>query len=123
MTAADLVQVLLSLCGLVGGQVLLKFAMRQPQERTRDGRAGALGAGRRAACLTAGIGAMTVWFMLWLGLMQRMDLSLLFPFEALASILLAFASSALLRERVTPQAWAGIGLITLGVLIVGLSAG
>lgn len=124
MKGEDLLLILVSVGGLVAGQVLLKFAMRQGSEATRDGgTAGTLSGARRAACFAGGIGAMTLWFMLWLGLMQKLPLSMLFPFEALASILLALAASWLLRERVSLRAWLGIALIALGVGVVGHSGG
>ncbi len=112
MTLSVLMLVLAALLGLVTGQVLLKFGMRQAPGMTM---------GRRVALVAGGIAAMTVWFMLWLGLLQRMDLSHLFPFEGLATVALSLAATLFLKERVSPWTWLAVLLISAGVALVGLS--
>ncbi|MGD9690055.1 MAG: EamA family transporter [Phycisphaerales bacterium] len=119
MTPGVLLLIAASLVGLVAGQVLLKLAMRHapPDDPRRPPRI----RHHRALLLIAGIAAMTVWFMLWLGLLQRLDLSHLFPFEGLATVALSFAAARVLRERVTPRMWLAVLLIAAGVALVGLS--
>src|SRR4051812_27830324 len=46
---------------LVAGQVLLKHAMSGTKARTRN--------------FIAGVACLTIWFFLWIGLLQRWDLS------------------------------------------------
>lgn len=96
---------------LVAGQVLLKHAMVKEHA----------GWGRMAVRLLPGIACMTVWFFLWLGLLERWELSKVFPFEGLNPALLVVAAWAFLRERVTAGTWVGIGLITLGIVLVSRS--
>lgn len=115
MSGAEALLILVSLTGLVGGQLLLKVAMRETNRNP-------VRKGRVAAFFAGGILAMTVWFMLWLGLMQTMDLSHLFPFEGLASILLSVAACVILKERASLRMWAAIGLIAAGVVLVGFSS-
>jgi len=62
-----------------------------------------------------GILAQTVWFFLWLGLLQHWDLSLIFPFEGLNPLLLVFAAWLILREKLSIANWVGVALITGGV--------
>lgn len=115
MTPATLLLVLVCMVALVAGQLLLKLAMH----------GGAGSAPRpmptRVGAFAGGIVAMTVWFMLWLGLLGHMDLSHLFPFEGLASIMLSLAACWLLKERATARTWGGVLLIALGVALVAMS--
>lgn len=118
MTVGTVLLILASLIGLVAGQVLLKFAMRSAPG---DGSRPPTLKHHRLLFFIVGIGAMTVWFMLWLGLLQKLDLSHLFPFEGLATVMLSLAAVVLLREKVTPRMWLAIGVIAMGVVLVGLS--
>lgn len=120
MTIGMLMLILASLVGLVAGQVLLKFAMRHapPRDPSKPPRI----RHHRLWLLAAGIAAMTIWFMLWLGLLQQLDLSHLFPFEGLATVMLSVAAARLLKERITARMWAAIAIISAGVVLVGLSA-
>ena len=65
-----------------------------------------------------GIGCLTAWFFLWLGLLAGWPLSKLFPFEGLNPALMALAAWVFLRERMPVVAWVGIGLITVGIVVV-----
>lgn len=98
--------ILMSQLFLVAAQVLIK--------RGLDGT-------RRAPYIAAGIASMTGWFLLWTGLLRRHDLSLLYPFQGLAPVLMALASVAFLHERVTRRTGLGILLIAAGTALVGLS--
>ena len=96
---------------LVVGQVLLKHAMAPA---TAD-------AGLRAVrwnFLALGIASLSAWFFLWVGLLQRWELSQLFPFEGLNPALLVLAAWLFLRERIPASAWIGMALITAGVVLV-----
>ncbi len=112
MSLISLTLILVSMVGLVAGQLLLKVAMSAHSATPRP---------RRLLAFAGGIAAMTVWFLLWLGLLARMDLSRLFPFEGLASVLLSLAACVLLKERASRRTWAGIALIAGGVALVALN--
>ena len=94
---------------LVSGQLLFKHAMsthvRQPSSR-------------RAIKLGLGIVTQSVWFFLWLGLLQRWDLSRVFPFEGLNPLILVLAAWLVLHEQLTIESWIGIGLVTGGLVLV-----
>ncbi len=94
---------------LVIGQILLKRAMTSPDP---------LPWRATAMRLLPGIACMTAWFFLWLGLLQDWELSQVFPFEGLNPALLVLGAWVFLKERVSPSAWAGIALITLGIILV-----
>ena len=114
MTAAGLGLILLSQGCLVAGQLALKSGMNRSNDRPRP-------SGRIAALLGLGIALLTAWFLLWMGLLQRFDLSLLYPFQGLTPVLTVLASIVVLHERPTWQAGVGVVLITGGTALVGLS--
>jgi undecaprenyl phosphate-alpha-L-ara4N flippase subunit ArnE len=65
-----------------------------------------------------GIGCLTAWFFLWLGLLGQWELSRLFPFEGLNPALLLIGAWLVLKEKVPPSAWLGIVLISTGIALV-----
>jgi drug/metabolite transporter (DMT)-like permease len=89
---------------IVAGQILLKR--------------GISGKKPRAKYFILGIGCMTAWFFLWLGLMGKWDLSKLFPFEGLNPAIMAVCAWLVLKEKLSPGAWAGMALVCAGVMIV-----
>jgi drug/metabolite transporter (DMT)-like permease len=93
----------------VTGQIFFKHAM-----------SGCVGRGkpRRSLNLAAGVLAMTVGFFTWLTLLQRFNLSYLYPFEALDNLLLAFGAWLFLRENMTGELWLGMILICFGTMLV-----
>jgi undecaprenyl phosphate-alpha-L-ara4N flippase subunit ArnE len=105
--------ILLSQAALVAGQVFLKHGMTATT--------GGAGGGRTARSVMAGIAMLTLWFFVWMGLLQKLDLSYVYPFEGLSPILLVLAARVILHETLTWQAGLGVFLITLGTLLVGLS--
>jgi uncharacterized membrane protein len=97
---------------LVIGQVFMKRAMDEKADRPRKS---------RTQSLILGIAAQTVWFFLWLGLLQHWDLSLIFPFEGLNPLLLVLAAWLFLKEKLNAATWAGVVLITGGLLLVAMN--
>jgi undecaprenyl phosphate-alpha-L-ara4N flippase subunit ArnE len=71
--------------------------------------------------LGGGIALLTVWFGLWMGLMQKLDLSLLYPFMGLSPVLMVLAAVVFLRERADWRTWLGVALITAGTVLVAFS--
>ncbi|MGI8481342.1 MAG: EamA family transporter [Chthoniobacterales bacterium] len=113
MTAVSAALILTSLVAFIAGQLLLKRGM----EATRHG-------WRQPPCLwllTTGIGAMAVSFFLTVGLLQRFDLSYLYPFQGLSVIILAALGAITLREKITLPLAIGSLLISAGVVLVSLS--
>ena len=93
----------------VAGQIFFKHAM-----------SGCVGSGKshRALSLAAGVLAMTVGFFTWLTLLQRFNLSYLYPFEGLDNVILAFGAWLFLREKITRELWLGTILICFGTMLV-----
>ena len=112
MTPFYLLIVILSESCTVAGQILFKFAMGEKWGKT----------GKSAwPVLFAGVAAMAVAFFLWLGLLPKFHLSLLYAFEALNRIVLLLSAVVFLKEKVTLQLWLGSLLILTGVWIVAHS--
>ena len=113
MSWVSFLLILIALVTFVAGQLLLKKGM----ELT----AGPKCYRRVTLFLGSGIGAMTISFFLTLGLLQRFDLSYLYPFQGLSVILIAITAALTLREKVTLQLAIGASLISAGIILVSLS--
>ena len=61
---------------------------------------------------------MTLTFFINLGLLQKLDLSFLFPFQGLSVIIVTLGASFFLKERLTVSLVIGALLITAGVMLV-----
>jgi drug/metabolite transporter (DMT)-like permease len=66
-----------------------------------------------------GVLAMIFWMIGDLALLSRADLSFVLPVTASSYVLIAIAGHFLLRERISLIHWAGIVVITLGVVLAG----
>jgi len=96
---------------MVIGQVMLKHAMNAAEKTPKPWR-------RVSRDFLLGVGCLTVWFFLWLGLLGRWQLSRLFPFEGLNPALIALAAWFFLKERLNLPAIVGMGLISVGIALV-----
>lgn len=65
-----------------------------------------------------GIIVYAVEFVVWFAALSRTQLSIAFPFTALAYVGVVFASRFILNERVSPRRWVGIGAIVVGVVLI-----
>jgi len=92
------------------GQLFLKHAM-ESDLRSR----------RFAKFFGAGLVAMTLSFFITLGLLQRFDLSYLYPFQGLSVIIISVLAAVILREKLTARLFLGAALISAGVVLVSLS--
>ena len=108
MTPLAFLMVIVSDCCSLTGQVFFKHAMSGSTET-------------KARKLAAGITVMAVGFFLWIGLMSKYDLSFLYPFDGLNRVVLMFAASIFLKEKMTLNLWVGVTLICAGVLLVSRS--
>ncbi len=107
---------LLAQVALVMGQFWLKVAMHPQPTAKRASRT------RRVVFFVLSIAAQTVYFFLWLGLLEKFALSSVYPFDAAAPVLLVLAAVFILHERLTLRAWGAIGLIFAGLAIISVSS-
>jgi uncharacterized membrane protein len=107
--------VILVLCAMVAfvtGQLLFKHAMQTSHRGfNRD----------FAKFLVPGIASMTISFFLTMGLLQRFDLSWVYPFQGLSVIIVSVLGGLVLKEKLNLQLILGALLITVGVVLVSLS--
>jgi drug/metabolite transporter (DMT)-like permease len=102
-----------ALITFVAGQLLFKRAMEMSHVS---------GFGRRfAKWFVPGICSMTVSFFITLGLLQRLDLSYVYPFQGLSVIIISVTAAFLLKEKLTLRLTIGALLISLGIVLVSLS--
>ena len=104
--------VIISQLALVAGQIYLKRAMTRREQADSRG---------WITLLVIGITTMTVWFLLWLGAMARVDLSQLMPMEGLSPLLIVVGAMIFLRERLDWRGWTGVALTCVGVVLVSMS--
>jgi uncharacterized membrane protein len=114
MTAVALTVILVWLATFVAGQLLFKRAMDI---------SGKVGFRNRRTIFTLSIGilVMTLSFCLNLGLLQRFDLSYLYPFQGSSIIIIAVLAATILKEKLTPRLIVGTLLIAAGVALVSVS--
>ena len=114
MSVTAWVLVVISQLALVAGQIYLKRAMSRREQAGKASR-GWIG------LLAIGIATMTVWFLLWLGVMPHVELSKQMPMEGISPILIVLGAALFLRERLNAQGWAGVILTCVGVVLVSAS--
>ena len=114
MTLFALVLILLALFTFVAGQIFLKHAM---ESTTQTG----FQKSTIAIRLGAGILLMTISFFITLGLLQRFDLSYLYPFQGLSVVIITLIAALILKEKLSWQLMIGALLITAGVVLVSMS--
>jgi undecaprenyl phosphate-alpha-L-ara4N flippase subunit ArnE len=106
--------IIISQLALVAGQIYLKRAMSLREH-----------GGERArgwiSTLLLGIATMTVWFLLWLGVMPHVELSKQMPMEGISPLLIVLGAAVFLRERLNWQGWVGVCLTCVGVVLVSAS--
>jgi uncharacterized membrane protein len=68
-----------------------------------------------------GVVLMTISFFLTLGLLQRFDLSYLYPFQGLSVIFITILAAVVLKEKFSVRLTIGALLITAGVVLVSMS--
>ncbi len=106
--------IVVSLLSFVAAQLILKRAMEfSATNGLRNSRFVSLAA--------TGIALMTVSFFLTLGLLQRFDLSYLYPFQGLSVIFITLMAAIALKEKLNLRLTVGALLITTGIVLVSLS--
>jgi uncharacterized membrane protein len=114
VTAVSFAIVLIALTSAVAGQLVLKKAMDMSNEVGFRSR-------KFGRPFSAGIFLMTVQFFLNLGLLQKYDLSFIYPFQGLSVIIITFAAAIVLREKLTLKLTIGATLISAGIVLVSMS--
>ena len=71
--------------------------------------------------VTAGIFLMAISFFLTLGLLQRFDLSYLYPFQGLSVIFITLTAAVVLKEKLNVRLTIGALLISAGIVLVSMS--
>lgn len=113
MSVSPFILIFIALVTFVIGQLFFKRAM----ETSRDS-----GFGKQFATFFApGIASMAISFFLTLGLLQRFDLSYIYPFQGLSVIIISAMAAFLLKEKLTLQLAIGALLISIGVALVSFS--
>jgi uncharacterized membrane protein len=106
--------ILTSLLSFVWAQVILKRAM---EATAKNGFRNL----RFVSRVAGGIALMTLSFFLTLGLLQRFDLSYLYPFQGLSVIIISLMAAVMLKEKLTLRLTIGALLISAGIVLVSLS--
>lgn len=104
--------VLAAMLAFVGGQLLFKHAMQMSHQ----------GFDRRfARFFVPGIASMSISFFITMGLLQRFDLSWVYPFQGFSVIVISLLGGIILKEKLSFQLVLGALLISIGILLVSLS--
>jgi uncharacterized membrane protein len=106
--------IVVSLLSFVAAQLILKRAM---EFSATSG----LRNSRFVSLVAIGIALMTLSFFLTLGLLQRFDLSYLYPFQGLSVIFITLMAAVALKEKLNLRLTVGALLITTGIVLVSLS--
>jgi drug/metabolite transporter (DMT)-like permease len=103
-----------SLLSFVLAQLILKRAMEFSAK-----------SGLRHSCfiwlVILGVLLMTISFFITLGLLQRFDLSYLYPFQGLSVIFITLMAAVALKEKLKLRLAIGALLISGGIVLVSLS--
>ena len=106
--------IVVSLLSFVAAQLILKRAM---QVTTTIGFRNA----QFVSKVTWGVILMTISFFLTLGLLQRFDLSYLYPFQGLSVIFITLTAAVVLKEKLNVRLTIGALLISAGIVLVSMS--
>ncbi|MBV9657011.1 MAG: EamA family transporter [Verrucomicrobia bacterium] len=94
------------------GQLLLKPALDAERTAARS---------HRGLLFALAIASMTISFFLGVGLLQKLELSYLFPFQGLSVLLITAFATMVLKEKLTLPLALGALLIAAGVMLVSAS--
>ena len=106
--------IVVSLLSFVVAQLILKRAMMAT-------RATGFRNARFVWKVSTGVVLMTISFFLTLGLLQRFDLSYLYPFQGLSVIFITLMAAAVLKEKLNLRLAIGALLISVGIVLVSMS--
>lgn len=107
------------------GDLLLARGMRKVGQVEWTGIRGALRTMRQVVTtpdIPLAVLFLAIFFFSWLALLSRADLSLILPMTALTYLLNGLAAGPVLGETVSRQRWFGLWVITVGVVLITISA-
>ncbi|PPS32187.1 4-amino-4-deoxy-L-arabinose-phospho-UDP flippase [Pseudomonas amygdali pv. morsprunorum] len=99
------------------GQIAQKYAVESWRE-TFPGVLAAL----RSMWLWLAIACLGLGLLVWLLVLQRMDVGIAYPMLGLNFVLITLVGRYVFKEPVDPQHWLGIALILVGVFQLGRQA-
>jgi uncharacterized membrane protein len=106
--------IVVSLLSFIVAQLVLKRAMEfSAKSGFRNS--------RFISLISVGTALMTISFFLTLGLLQRFDLSYLYPFQGLSVIFITLMAAVVLKEKLNFQLIVGALLISAGIVLVSIS--
>ncbi len=114
MNPIAFILIVVSLLSFVVAQLVLKRAMEFSATTGFRNR-------HFVSLVTLGVFLMTVSFFVTLGLLQRFDLSYLYPFQGLSVIFITLMAAAVLKEKLNARLTIGTLLITAGIVLVSMS--
>jgi uncharacterized membrane protein len=114
MTLVAFFLIAVSLLSFVVAQLVVKRAM---EFSAKNG----LRNSRFIWLISVGIALMTISFFLTLGLLQRFDLSYLYPFQGLSVIFITLMAAVVLKEKLNLRLTVGALLISAGIVLVSIS--
>jgi len=106
------------------GHVLLAKGMRSVGDLTEVSADRVVGMIARAVSnpwLLFGVALQAAFFVLYLTLLSRADVSLVLPMTAIDYVAVAVLAGVMLGEPITAARWAGVALIVGGVFLVSRS--
>jgi uncharacterized membrane protein len=106
--------IIVSLVTFVAAQLILKRAMEFSATNSMRN-------SYFVSRVAVGVALMTVSFFLTLGLLQRFDLSYLYPFQGLSVIFITILAAVVLKEKLGVRVAIGALLITAGIVLVSIS--
>jgi drug/metabolite transporter (DMT)-like permease len=119
----DAVLLFVIVCGGTGGEIAVARAMREIGEVHDFSPRNILRVAIRAVqrpWMWCGVGLMTLAFFALLAILSWENVSFVVPVTALSYAAGALGGKFLLGERVSPTRWVGVGLVSVGVLLVFL---
>ena len=70
----------------------------------------------------AGVGSMTIYFGSYVAALAWVDVSVVVPLTALSYVITTTYSRVFMHEGVTLTRWGGVGIVTIGAVMVGVSS-
>ncbi|EJY56029.1 hypothetical protein URH17368_1422 [Alicyclobacillus hesperidum URH17-3-68] len=110
------VLILANVCLLVGGQTLWKYGL-QHRDLT-DIRS--IVVAMFSPWVIAGIVLYVVATVIWIFLLNKLSLSLLYPLQSLAYVLAILVSMFVFHEHIPALRWVGVGVILAGVALIAV---
>lgn len=99
------------------GQVAQKMAVSR-----WSGRAAGLGDKLRSPWLWAALFSLGLGLLLWLAVLQRLEVGVAYPMLSLNFVLVTLVARLVFAERTDGRHWLGVALIVAGVVAMGLSS-